>query len=171
MDFNVDPMAGTVFWHTGNHIHFFDEIELANSDTEEMCQVLRERYWESGLRQIYPDPFSGRATNAPGGKTDYAYIEEAGFEVNRFPAGQPLRRDRFNAANGRLKPTKEGRVRMTVAPRCKKLIKYFQLLAHELLNKKAQKDMTHLLDAATYPVAYLFPVDRKQFVMKRIRGT
>ncbi len=31
---------------------------------------------------------------------------------------------------------------------------------HKDSNKQVQKDMSHLLDAFGYPIAYLFPVDR-----------
>ena len=161
MDFNVNPMAATVFWYTtgsrGEHMHFFDEIELANSDTEEMCAVLKERYWEQGLRDIYPDSNAGRATNTPGGKTDYDIIEDAGFVVNRLNQN-PGVRDRHNCVNGMFKPT-GGRIRMTIDPQCKKLIKYNSVYSHEL--RKKQKDMSHLLDARDYAAWYLFPSSKE----------
>lgn len=170
MDFNVDPMASVVFWHTKDEMHWFDEIELPNSDTEEMCAELRERYWDAGLRDAYPDPSCvQRHTNAPGGKSDKKYIEEAGFTVHLPPGNKYGRRDRFNATNGMLKPSK-GRIRLTVSPRCKKLIKYLRAYAYALLNTKEQKAMSHLIDAATYPVAFLFPRDRTWARQTRFTG-
>ena len=162
MDFNVNPMCATVFWYVGGsnpHIHYFDEIELPNSDTQEMCHVLGERYWKQGLRNVYPDSNAGRATNQPAGKTDYTYIEQAGFVVNRNAGGNPHRRDRFNCVNGLLSPS-GGRIRMTISPNCKKLIKYNSLYSHELMNSHAHKRMSHLLDARDYPAWALFPLSR-----------
>lgn len=190
MDFNVDPMSSAVFWvvkHGNNrHIHFFDEIELPNSDTQEMAGELKARYGTAGiitphcakkdlvwvkrpLRTIYPDSNAGRATNAPGGKTDYDYLREAGFEVDIDPRGNGLRRDRYNAVNGLLRPN-GGRVRMTISPRCKKLIKYQMLYAHELMKKDSQKAMGHLLDARDYPVVRLFPADRDSLRLVTVKG-
>ena len=168
MDFNVNPMSATVFWRAGSHIHVFDEIELPNADTEFMCQVLRERYVEDGpkriksvkqkLETVYPDATgSARKTAAPGGKSDFWYIKQAGFTI-RAPFESPKRRDRYNSVNGKFSP-KGGKPTLTVDPKCKKLIKYLSTYSYELLNK--QEAMSHLLDAFSYPVSYLFPVSRE----------
>jgi len=192
IDFNVNPMSAAVFWVKDKghdrHIHFFDEIELPNSDTQEMCKELKEIYgkpgmirphcsdiegdivWtHEGLRDVYPDSNSGRSTASPGGKTDYDYIEEAGFELHKRIGGNPHRRDRFNAVNGMLKP-QGGRVRQTVSPRCKKMVKYQLLYSHELMHKEEQKRMSHLLDARDYPTCMLFPAERETMKFKRIKG-
>lgn len=173
MDFNVNPMTAAVFWvvrkGANRHIHFFDEIELANSDTKEMAGELKSRYWDYGLRTIYPDANCGRSTSSPGGKTDYDYLKEAGFELDMNPSGNPLRRDRFNATNTMLRAT-GGRVRMTIGESCPKLKKYMMMYSHDLINKENQKAMSHLLDAATYPVARLFPSNRESFKQLRLSG-
>lgn len=167
MDFNVNPMAAVVFWRKGEHIHFFDEIELPNADTEYMCQVLREKYWEMGLREVYPDA-SGkeRSTNAPGGRSDFNIIEDFGFVV-QCPPKNPPRRDRFNAANGKLK-ARDGSITCTLSPKMKKLRKYFMTLSHERLLQQERK--THLTDAATYPIAFLYPLHRTRIHTRPLRG-
>lgn len=168
MDFNVNPMAAAVFWRNGNHMHYFDEIELENADTEYMCSVLRERH---GLRlsDVYPDATGkARKTAAPEGKSDFWYLEDAGFTIHADDEN-PKRRDRFNAVNGKCKP-RRGRVTLTVSPRCKRIIKYAQIWSHELMNKANQKAMSHLLDAFSYPIAYLFPATKEAVGMVRLRG-
>jgi hypothetical protein len=169
MDFNVNPMAACVFWTAGNHIHFVDEIELPNADTEYMCGELKERYklpnGEAKVREVYPDATGkSRSSNAPGGKSDYHYIREAGFALWARPSN-PLRRDRYNAVNGKLAP-KVGKPTMTISPKCKKMIAYLKQYAHEKMNEDYQKAMSHLLDAVGYPVAYLFPVRVQAQVVK-----
>ena len=163
MDFNVNPMAFCVGWRAGSHMHVMAEYEEANSDTEYCCELLRER-WVYGradkglpvLRNVYPDASgSARKTAAPGGRSDFWYIEAAEFSVEA-PHANPKRRDRYNAVNSKLKAA-DGRTTFTIDPRCKKMIKYLSLYNHENINKPEQKAMSHLLDAMSYPVVYLFP--------------
>jgi hypothetical protein len=158
MDFNVNPMACCVFWWKGNDIHILREYEFPNSDTEYACKSVRED-WGSGLEDVFPDASGrARATNAPGGRSDFTILREQGFTVNAKSANPSLR-DRHNAVNGKFKPA-VGRHSITIAPECKRLIKYFGRYTHEDRNKEKMKAMSHLLDAATYPIAYLWPVAR-----------
>lgn len=166
MDFNVNPMSSCVFWKLGNRIHFFDEIELPNSDTEYLCSLLKERY--PNLVDIYPDP-AGRArkTSSPGGRTDYWYIREAGFRINAPPYHDNVR-DSYNAVNGKLKNSM-GTVTMTFSrQRCRKLIKYLNQYNYEEMNK--QKEMSHLLDSMRYPISYLFPVYKLHMRTRKLIG-
>lgn len=190
MDFNVNPMAAAVFWvvKRGNnkHIHYFDELELPNCDTLEMCRVLKVHYGEAGptipycaerkddivtimspLTTVYPDSQAGRSTASPGGRTDYDIIKESNFLLEKRPGGNPLRKDRYNTVNGMLREH-DGRIRMTFSPRCKKLIKYQMVYSHEMMN--AQEHMSHLLDARDYPVCIIFPADRAGLRLAPIHG-
>lgn len=153
MDFNVNPMAANVFWRVGDKVHIIDEIELPNSDTEEMCSHIKKLYPGRVIRNVYPDA-SGRArhSSAPGGKSDFNYIEAAGFKYWCHTTNPP-RRDRYNITNGKLKNKT-----LTISPKCKKLKHYFMEYSYEKMLK--QQAMSHLLDASTYPIAYLFPVSR-----------
>lgn len=173
MDFNVNPMSAAVFWTANNHIHYFDEIELPNADTEFLCSVLKERYVtppffkKRELQNIYPDATgANRSSKSPGGKSDFTYIRSAGFNVVA-KSQNPLRRDRYNAVNGKLKSS-TGSVTLTISPKCKKLCKYLGLYTYQLMNK--QQDMSHLLDAFSYPIAYLFPVVKESVSMHRFSG-
>ncbi len=173
MDFNVQPMSAAVFWRAGNRIHFFDEIELENADTEYMCSYLRDKYVlpdpfrNNPLRDIYPDASgSARHSSAPAGRTDFTYIKEAGFQINA-PFANPKRKDRYNAVNGRLRP-KVGVPVVTMEPTCKKLRKYMAQYSHEKMNK--QKQMSHLLDAFSYPVSYLFPINKEVPTITKLEG-
>ena len=166
MDFNVDPMAFIVFWLHGDHMHIVKEYELPNSDTEDACVVLRQD-WGTRLRDVYPDASGrSRSTKAPGGKSDFHILRQAGFTV-RSKNANPPRRDRFNAVNGKLKSRGNERPTLTMSTQCKKLKRYFIEHSYEKLTK--QKHMTHLCDATGYPVAYLFPIQRPATTMM-VRG-
>lgn len=167
MDFNVNPMAMTVFWRSGNHMHFIKEYQLPNADTEFACQTLRED-WGERITTIYPDATgNARKTAAPGGKTDFYYIRKAGFEI-AAKATNPKRRDSYNAVNGKFKP-KNGQMTLSISPECKKLKGFLLQYSYELMKK--QEKMSHLLDSFRYPVSYLFPVDADVARTLRVTGT
>lgn len=158
MDFNVNPMACCIFWWKGNEIHYLAEYEFENSDTEYACQVIRED-WGDAVTDVFPDASGkARATNAPGGRSDFTILREQGFIINTR-SKNPRIRDRHNAVNGKFKPA-EGRHYITISPKCKKIIKYLARYTHEGRNTQEMDAMSHLLDAATYPIAYLWPVNK-----------
>lgn len=169
MDFNVDPMACTAFWYKGNDVHIIAEYEFPNSDTAYACQILREKYGAE-LEDIFPDASGrGRSTSAPGGVSDFKIIRDHGFTVNATSAN-PARRDRYNAVNGKFAPAGDQPISLTIDPKCKKLIGYLEKYTHENRNKAAGERMSHLLDAATYPIAYLFPVGRGPITAVKFHG-
>ena len=152
-DFNVDPMAGCLFWIKGNHMHIYKEMEYMNSNTEEAIQNAQAHAEKAGgkLTICYPDPSGkSRKTSAPAGQTDFTIIKAAGVRV-KARTQAPRIRDRRNAFNKKLS---DGT--LTIDPECKRIIKYLEQLSHEKLNK--QENMTHLTDAAGYPVEYRFPI-------------
>lgn len=187
MDFNVDPMAAVVFWRKGDHMHIVAELEIENADTEYMCSVLGQNHDrtdtsqflrgqvrnflnEDGSRRVdtvFPDASGrARATNAPAGQSDFTIIRGHGFGL-LCKGSNPRVRDRENAVNGKFNPVK-GRPTLTIDPDCKKLIQYLLGHTHELRLK--QKQMTHLLDAMGYPVAYLYPINKPQVQISQIHG-
>ena len=186
MDFNVDPMAAIVFWRHAQHVHIVAEVEIENADTEYMCAILAQdnRHNESRefmrgqirnfldkdrkprVQTIFPDA-SGRSrhTSASGGASDFSIIRERFQLISK--AANPKIRDRENAVNGKLNPVK-GAPTLTIDPRCKKIIQYMLSYTHELRLK--QKQMSHLLDAMGYPLAYLFPVNKPKVTISEIHG-
>jgi len=166
MDFNNNPMAAAVFWRLGDRMHFFHEIELPNSDTDSMCITLRERFGQR-LVMVYPDA-SGALAHTNSGKSDFQTIKGHGFEIEA-PRANPLRKDRFNAVNGKFR-AKDGRVTLTIAPACVRLRRYLQAYAHEIINTDAQKALSHLCDAMSYPVAHLFGLHRPTVGVHKLRG-
>lgn len=154
MDFNVDPMAAVVFWEHNGHVHIIEEIELENSDTEQMAQEINSRYPK--LIDVYPDPAGNqRKTSSPGGKTDFYYLRENGFTIHS-PAGHYNMKDTWNILNGRFRPGSGISPKLTISKDCPKLIEYLNAYSHRLAPK--QENMKHLLDALRYPIAHMFPL-------------
>lgn len=181
MDFNVAPMTAVVFWTTGDHTHFVAEYELANSDTETMCQKLIMDWWDLGLREIYPDPAGKqRSTSAVAGRSDFDVIRRMGFSINARSVHTP-RKDRFNAMNGGLRKRDDEDIpKITIEPwdddkqtGCKMLPRYLMELTHENSTKRGKNGgerMTHLTDAMGYAVDWFHPVGRAQFQNKPLTG-
>jgi len=168
IDFNVNPMSALVFWKKDRRVHFFKEYQLPNADTEYLCSTLREDFED--LIYAYPD-YSGTArhTSSPGGRSDFWYLKQAGFQLRTTP-GNPAVKDRYNSVNGMLGP-KAGETTCTISAKgCKKLVKYLNMYSHELKGKKDQVAMSHLLDAFGYPLSYLYPVKRDELSVVRLLG-
>lgn len=161
MDFNVCPMTFVVGWVLGAddsgtaHVHIIDEYEVENSDSDEAGSILRADYWDQGLRTIFPDSNVGRSTGSPGGVTDYDHLKRHGFDLVTYPGGNPPLRDRWNTVNGMFR-SRRGGIRFTIDPRCEKLKRYFSTYSHEKKLKASQLPMSHLIDAATYPISTMF---------------
>jgi len=160
MDFNVNPMAFLVGWKefdpsTGQvgRVHIFKEYEQANSYTPDACSAVKKDFPD--LVDCYPDPTCRtRQTNAPGGKTDAAWIRDAGMTVHAFSKIDSVR-DTVNAVNGAFRNN-----RLTIGPKCLKLKEYLTVHTWEDAHKAAMKAKGHLLDAMRYPVSYLMPVGK-----------
>jgi hypothetical protein len=173
MDFNVNPMAATLFWWKGQDMHIFCEFEFPNADTEYAALAIQDIAWERfriRVEDVFPDASGkNRSTSAPGGISDFVILKQLGFTIHSKDANPP-RRDRYNATNRKFK-SKGGRITLTIDPSCTRLAKYFTQYTHEIRNKKQGEEMSHLLDAATYPVAYLFPILRSSLSASKFEGS
>ena len=70
MDFNVDPMSACVTQIEKDKIYVVDEIVIYSSNTDEMCQEIRDRYGSKAQIFVYPDPASKQRKTSAGGRTD-----------------------------------------------------------------------------------------------------
>ena len=101
LDFNVDPMCGVVCMIENDKIIVIDEIQIYSSNTNEMCEEIRNRYKNKQIA-VYPDPSARQRKTSAGGLTDIAILKNAGFHV-KCRNTAPLVRDRINAVNSKLK--------------------------------------------------------------------
>lgn len=156
MDFGVNPMAFCVYQCVPNGLHMLKEYELPQSDTSKAAELLRSE-WGAQLKHIIPDATGRRTQSSSGGKSDHAILRGSpyNFEVDAGTIN-PFKRDRFNAVNALLKSGN-----LTFDPSCKNVVRYMEQLTHEKMDTK-QKQMTHITDAAGYPVARMFPIIHAQ---------
>ncbi len=158
LDFNVDPMAGVVCVVENDKIVVIDEIQIWSSNTNEMCEEIKNRY--KCKIKIYPDPSARQRKTSAGGMTDIAILKNAGFDVfSRNSA--PLVRDRINAVNAKLKNAK-GISSLSIVNTCKNVIKSIERQIYKEGTHVPDKDSgyDHFNDALGYMIEYNFPLRR-----------
>ena len=119
-DFNVSVMAGVLASRVGDTLHIWDEVAVKQSNTDETCAMLRQKF--PGRRIVaYPDPTGSARKTSAAGETDHGIIRKYGFSVIS-PKHPWAVKDRINATNWLIRNA-EGQIRMRVHPKCKNTIK------------------------------------------------
>jgi hypothetical protein len=119
-DFNVGIMAGVLASRVGDTVHIWDELSVAQSDTDEVCQMLKERF--PGRRiMAYPDPTGSARKTSSAGRTDHDIIRRYGFDCISPKAAWAVK-DKINATNWMIR-TADGQIKLFIHPRCKNTIK------------------------------------------------
>lgn len=160
LDFNVDYMSAVaVCEFTDGTIHYYDEIRLTNSNTDEMARTMRKRW--NGIIEVYPDP-SGTARSTTSSVSDFDILRSYGYQVIARKKA-PSHRDRINALNYKLRDA-NGRIGMTVSPKCLELIKDLELCQRDKNGGLDKSDIkrTHAIDSATYGLEYRHPVRKPE---------
>ena len=157
-DFNVDFMSAVLCTQfTDGTIHYYDEIRLKNSNTEQMARKMKAI--EPNI-EVYPDP-AGSARSTTSNRSDHAILRDYGFLI-RAKKSHPSHIDRLNALNRKLLDA-DGNVTMTIDLKCKYLIKDLEQVQRDKKGgiDKSNIELTHALDACSYAISYKFPVISK----------
>ena len=161
MDFNVSPMTATVMYQSADtkSLHCVDEILIYSSNTNEMCEEIKNRYPDNNI-VVFPDPAGVQRRSSANGKTDISILQNHGFKVLHRPR-HPAVKDRINAMNSLLLNA-SGERRFFVDPKCKNLIQALQRYVYKQDTQIPEKGKwDHIFDATTYAVEYLYPVTKK----------
>jgi len=159
LDFNVDYMSSVLGCeYSDGTIHYFKEIRLTNSNTEEMARAMKKI---APNIPTFPDS-AGSARSTTSNRSDHQILKDHGFQVIARKANPPII-DRLNALNRILKDA-NGKVRMTIDPRCVNLIKDLEQVQRSRDGKIDKSDiaLTHMLDACSYYIAYRHPIVNRQ---------
>ena len=156
LDFNVSFMTAVLACeYSDGTIHYFDEIRLSNSNTEQLAQAMKK---VAPNINVFPDS-SGRARSTTSNKSDHIILMDNGFNVIARKANPPII-DRLAALN-RMLSDANGKVRMTVDPKCIYLIKDLEQVQRSRdgkIDKIKDISLTHALDACSYYIALKHPV-------------
>ena len=162
IDFNVDFMSSCLIMIFSDSIHYLDEIRLTNSNTEEMAKEMRKI---APNIPVYPDA-AGSARSTTSNRSDHQILKDHSFHIITKKANPPII-DRLNALNRMLKDA-NGRIRMTIDPKCIYLIKDLEQVQRTRDGKIDKSDikLTHMLDACSYYIAYNHPIVKREAVIK-----
>lgn len=120
LDFNVGIMAGVLCSLVEDELHQWDEIALTESNTDEVCLYLKERFPGRDI-WVYPDPTGRARKTSSAGVTDHGIIRSYGFKCIA-PDSPWSVKDRINATNALILAA-SGRIRYYVHPRSVHTIK------------------------------------------------
>ena len=142
--------------YTDGTIHFFDELRLKNSNTEELSIEMKKI---APNIECYPDP-AGKARSTTSRRSDHQILRDHGFLI-RAKKSHPSHIDRLNALNRKLKDA-ENNIGMTIDPSCIHLIKDLEQCQRDKRGglDKSQMELTHALDACSYAISHKFPIRR-----------
>jgi phage terminase large subunit len=119
-DFNVSVLAGVLGSRVGDTLHIWDEVAVKQTNTDEVCAMLKERF--KGRKVIaYPDPTGSARKTSSAGRTDHEIIRQYGFSCVSPKAPWAVK-DKINATNSMIRNA-SGQIRLFIHPRCKHTIK------------------------------------------------
>lgn len=155
VDFNVTNMSAVIHVMRDGNPHAVAEL-VGLYDTPSLCEAIRGRYSSHHIT-VYPDASGGARKTVNAAISDIVLMKQAGFTV-RANASNPAIKDRVAAANLMF----ERGAYMVNPDTCREYTAALEQLAYDkngLPDKSSGYD--HLCDAATYYVAYQFPIQRR----------
>lgn len=158
VDFNTSPMSAVVANWDGLTMHVFDEIEIRNSNTYELCEELSKRYPKNRII-AYPDA-SGANKKTSAMNTDHNILRQYNYVVKSARVNPPVI-DRIASVNTALY-NKTGETRLTIGPKCKSLIRCIDKQTYKEGTRQPDKTagLDHMPDALGYLVWGLMPIRR-----------
>jgi len=168
-DFNVDPMAWVIGHRWPDHIEWFDELWMRDTNTPAALGALAGRYpGHTGQWEFYGDA-SAKARKTSAAASDRVHImghpkfRDMGHTIH-YTESNPRVENRLAACNAML-CNAAGDRRMFIDPRCKRLIDDLEARCYKPGTRDLADvgDLGHITDAMGYPVHQLFPVRAEIF--------
>ena len=157
MDFNTSPVSAVVAIKRQEQLYIVDEIEIFNSNTNEMVDEIRTRYPKNPV-VCYPDASGQRRQTSSNGISDHVILQNAGFRVHTGRVNPPVV-DRIAAVNGRLCNTRGAR-NLIINKANKRVIESLVKQTYKEGTRIPDKEtgLDHFADAIGYLVHGLWPI-------------
>jgi hypothetical protein len=154
MDFNVTNMSAVVYVMRGDTYHAVDEL-TGIYDTPTMITAL-DNYYPKNPIYVYPDASGASRKTVDASQSDITLLEQAGFRI-RVNKRNPFIKDRVMAANSAF----EAKTVMINSNKCQGLAANLEQLSYDASGVPDKSGgLDHLIDAATYLIAYEMPINR-----------
>lgn len=168
LDFNVNPMHWTLGQQRNEDFYWFDEIHIANTNTQECARELVAKIGSHPPGVVLCGDSSGNSRHTSASESDYVIVcqalDAAGIKwTNRTPDSNPPVKERVNTVNAKLKSA-DGSVHMWLNPiTCPKLKRDLERVswkegAQTILDQTTDSSLTHASDSIGYPVVALSPM-------------
>ncbi len=155
MDFNVSHMAAVVWVLRDGHPHAVGELTEV-FDTPAMAKLIKDRFPDHPIF-VYPDASGNARKSNNASESDLSLLRQARFTVLVNPRN-PAVKDRILATNNLIHNGGARKMRVNTDA-CPGLTEAFEKQAYD---KNGEPDKTsgldHVIDAATYFLAYKFPI-------------
>lgn len=175
MDFNYNPLCGSVGQQSGNTAWTFDEFVINRASTWDLCSAFLQKYSTfGGDVYVYGDA-TGRRHHTNSKKSDWQIVSSMLKPVFKdrlhfkVPNSNPPVHNRLNAVNAKCKSA-DGQVTYHIHPRCRSTIMDFETAQTNELNPfaiekrdSAGEPKTHPTDAVGYWLAKEFPIVRPTY--------
>jgi hypothetical protein len=157
VDYNWDFPNYAVVWRVFEpNIWVAVDVVSAKGHAGHLAIEIKKRGYSDSL---IVDDASGRYNHGP--KSSTRLLRAEGFKVFH-PNKNPLVTDRVDAALSKLAPVEGDPSIYVVSPQCDELMEAFESLQWSKTAGKIDKSMgvDHVIDAATYPIAFFCPVGK-----------
>jgi len=166
MDFNVTNMSAVIHVLRNNEPHAVKEY-TGVFDTPTIARMLKERYKDKGHAiYIYPDASGNSRKSQNASESDIAILRHHGFNILVNNAN-PAVKDRVLSANSMI----ESRKYRVNPDTCPSLV---EALERQAYDKNGEPDKTsgfdHVIDSATYFIAYRYPIQSRSIMRTKIMG-
>lgn len=153
VDFNVSPMAATMYEVREDCIYAFDEINIKNNaKTEDLAEQIEKK---CGLNAIlFPDPAGGHR-DTRSNASDIQILFNFGFKDIRFKRSIRSVRDCLNAMNKKIEMQY-----IFFNPRCEETISDLEqcTLRDDWTIEKKDMERTHWIDGLKNMIDFEFPI-------------
>ena len=157
-DFNTSPITAAVATKTADGLHFFDEISIYGSNTNELADEIRKRYGFGRTIYVYPDASGGRKQTSSGGLSDHIILQNAGFKVVVDSINPPV--SEAIASVNALLCSSTGKRRLLIDPKCRQIRESMLKYVYKDGTRQPDKDngFDHMADCIRYVTHKLFPL-------------
>jgi hypothetical protein len=157
-DFNTSPITAAVATKTADGLHFFDEISIYGSNTNELADEIRRRYGFGRTIFVYPDASGGRKQTSSGGFSDHIILQNAGFKIV-VDSINPVVTESIASVNALL-CSSTGEKRLLIDPKCRQIRESMLKYVYKDGTRQPDKDngFDHLGDCIRYITHKLYPL-------------